>query len=353
MKILIHAINGVGLGHVVRTSRIAATLKTLRPDVEIVFATNTKYTGILKNNYKTYTLKKDTRAVVENECSYEEYNQYNTMALKKIISHELPDVVLFDCEFSSDLLHFCKINLIKTIYILRNSKPERFSNIKHFFSFFDAIIIPHDQEEVLSDQREFLIRYSANFVGPIFDTYVPSESIPRENILITLGSGAGTPQNEPLFSAVDLFLNSLRKNNFLIDNFSIVVDVITGPFYEGQCDLSGCRLTTTTESLSKDLYKAKIVISGAGYNTINEIISSKTPAVLVPLPRGWDDQFHRAEVLEKLGCVKIVKTEIMDPVKDILNNWQSYHESFPCIKSGNIKAAQILSDVLNSKISKG
>ena len=83
------------------------------------------------------------------------------------------------------------------------------------------------------------------------------------------------------------------------------------------------------------------------------IISSKTPAVLVPLPRGWDDQFHRAEVLEKLGCVKIVKTEIMDPVKDILNNWQSYHESFPCIKSGNIKAAQILSDVLNSKISKG
>ncbi len=346
MKILIHAVNGIGLGHVVRTKRIADALQKLRSDVDIVFASNTKYTAIFGDKYKIYPLTKDSRSVAERKYSYREYMQYTTMALEKIISHENPDVVLFDCDFSKKLLLFCKSHSIKVVYILRNSKSERFLEIRKCFPFFDSIIIPHEQNDVSSDQRECLDSFSANFVGPITDPYVPLENVIRENILITLGAGANIPDNKPLFSAIDSFLGFLRKNNSEINNQQIKVDIVTGPYYEGVCDLSGFKVRSTTDSLVRDMYKAKVVISAAGYNTINEILSSRTPAVVVPLPRYWDNQFQRAEKFEKLGCMKVVEEKVLDSVKNVLNDWQKYHESFPHVQSGNMRAAEILSGVL-------
>ena len=209
MKLLIHAINGVGLGHVIRTNRIAGTFKELRPDVNIVFVTNTKYSEILKSNYKTYTLKQDTRAVIERQYSYEDYLQYNTMAISKIISHENPDVVLFDCELNRELLSFCKESSIKTVYILRIPTSERFLAIKKDLVLFDSIIVPHEETDFPIDQKEYLLELHAVFVGPIVDLNECSKNNVRKNILITFGSGAEISENAPLFSGVDSFLKFL------------------------------------------------------------------------------------------------------------------------------------------------
>src|SRR3989339_234815 len=303
MKLLIHAINGVGLGHIVRTSHVADALKIIRPDIDVIFVTNSKYSSFLKKKYKTYTLEKDTRAVVEGKYSYDDYLRYNSMAISKIISHENPKGVLFDCELNKDLLMFCKNNSIKTVYVLRNSTAERFLDIKSSLPVFDSVIIPHSKEDVPCDQKEFLLSCPTSFTGPILDSFIPSEETIRKNILISLGSGANIPQNLPLFSVVDSFLKLLRTENSLIDNNQVYVDIVVGPFYEGNLDFSGFTVRPTTECLARDMYHAKLVISGAGYNTINEIISTKTPAVIVPLSRRWDDQLKRAKYFEELGCI--------------------------------------------------
>lgn len=349
MKLLIHAINGIGLGHVIRTSRIASALKELRPDVDIVFVTNTKYSEILKRSYKTYTLKRDTRAVIEKKYSYEDYLGYNTMAISKIIVHEKPDAVLFDCELNKELVLFCRTHLIKTVYVLRIPTPEKFWAIKRDLAFFDSIIVPHEENDFPADQKESLFKLHAVFVGPIVDLTEYSTTSVRENILITFGSGAGIPENSPLFSAVDSFLRFLRENNSVIDGHQINVDIVTGPFYEGGCDLSGFHVRSTSESLVSDMYKAKVVISGSGYNTINEIVSTKTPAVVIPLSRRWEDQSQRADCLEKLGCIRVARDSILDPLRDVLKNWQIYHDKFPCMQSGNQQAARVLSEVLGAK----
>lgn len=352
MKLLIHAINGVGLGHVIRTSRIAGAFRELRPDVDIVFVTNTKFSEILKSNYKTYTLKQDTRSVIDGQYSYDDYLQYNTMAISKIISHEKPDEMLFDCELNVDLLSFCKKSSIKTAYVLRIPTSERFLAIRKDLGLFDSIIVPHEETDFPVDQKEYLLELHAVFVGPIVDLNECSKNNVRENILITFGSGAEISENAPLFSGVDSFLKFLRENNSVIDNHYINVDIVTGPFYEGRCDLSGFTVRSTSDSLVSDMYKAKVVVSGAGYNTVNEIISTKTPAVVVPLSRRWDDQFQRAAALQKFGCIKIARNGILEPIRDILKNWGSYHEKFPCIKSGNVQVAKILSNVLGVKYAK-
>lgn len=346
MKLLIHAINGVGLGHVIRTSRLAEALRELRPDVDIVFVTNTKYSSILKKDYKTYTLKRDTRAVLERQYSYDDYLRYNTMAISKIALHERPDAALFDCELSREVLLFCRKNLIKTVYVLRIPTPERFAAIKNDLALFDLIIVPHREDEFPPDQTKWLSKLHAVFVGPIVDLAEAPSVCHRQNVLITLGSGAGIPDNLPLFSAVNSFLEYLRKNNSVIDDERVVVDIVTGPFYDGGCNLNGFPFRSSTDSLARDMYAAKVVVSGAGYNTINEILKTKTPAVVVPLSRRWDDQFRRADILEKMRCIRVARNGILDPIRDILKEWAGYQAKFPCIKSGNRQAANMLSEIL-------
>jgi len=135
----------------------------------------------------------------------------------------------------------------------------------------------------------------------------------------------------------------------MIDQYQLTVDIVTGPYYEGGCDLSGFPVRSTSDSLVRDMYRAIIVISGAGYNTINEIIKTKTPAVVIPLSRPGEDQFQRADVLEQLGCIRVAHDGILGPVREILSDWKSYHKKFPLIKSGNLRAARIISGVLDGK----
>jgi len=348
MKLLIHARNGIGLGHVVRTGRIAGALKELRPDVDIVFATNSRYTRALGGRYKVYVLKGDTREVDAGRYPYEEYLRRNAAAMRRIISRERPAALLFDCEFDGDLLSFCRGRSIKTVFVLRVSKPRRFAALKKGLGLFDRIIVPHDEGDLPGDQRRFLRGLGAVFAGPIVDPAARPRRGGRRNILITLGSGAGIPENRPLFSAADAFLRSLREDGPVIDGRRVSVEVVTGPFYRGACDLSGFKVRSTTPSLARDMCRAKVVISGAGYNTINEIVSTRTPAVVIPLPRREDDQWARAAALERLGCVRIARKGVLAPLRGILREWESYHARFPRIKSGNRRAARVLSSVLAS-----
>ena len=349
MKLLIHAINGVGLGHVIRTRHIADAFQKLPLDGEIIFVTNTKYDEYLKKNYKTYALKKDTREVLQGRYTYDEYLKYNAMAIAKIIAHEKPDMMLFDCELNQELLLLCQRNSIKMAYVLRAVSPQRFSEIKNYLALFDIIIVPHQENELPSDQRDFLLNLSSVFVGPIIGEYCSMPNDERKNILITFGSGADITENQPLFLAVDEFLVFLRENNFCIDGIGVNVDIVTGPFYEETCYLDGFGVRETTDNLMENMCRSKVVISGGGYNTTNEILSTKTPAVVIPLERAWDDQFKRAETLVQLGCIRVAQTGIIEEVRSILNDWQSYHKKFPTIEGGNIQAVKALVEVLDDK----
>jgi len=58
-----------------------------------------------------------------------------------------------------------------------------------------------------------------------------------------------------------------------------------------------------------DLYPAaRVVIGGAGYNTIHECLCWEIPLIARPWPRKYDRQWLRARRAAKLGSVRIVKT---------------------------------------------
>ena len=99
------------------------------------------------------------------------------------------------------------------------------------------------------------------------------------------------------------------------------------------------------EDILSLLQKSDLVISEAGYNTVNEIISAKTPAIFLPGHRNNDNQEQRAKSLEEQGAAIIcnydadsVCSNILDLMRD-RKKLKKMADSFPEIVSGNEKAA--------------
>ena len=66
MKLLIHAIDGIGLGHLIRTLEIAKALLFQMKDAQIVFVTNSVFPApIIREGFKVYQLPYHTNMVLD------------------------------------------------------------------------------------------------------------------------------------------------------------------------------------------------------------------------------------------------------------------------------------------------
>ena len=91
--------------------------------------------------------------------------------------------------------------------------------------------------------------------------------------------------------------------------------------------------------IGKILKKAEFVISRSGINTITELIFTKKPAILIPLPFSQNnEQLKNALFLEELGLAKIILQKEASP-QVLLSAINSMHESIDkyAKKSENIK----------------
>lgn len=96
MKVLVHAIDGIGLGHVARTVALASELESQAPGVRIVFVTNAIFTDpIAHAGFKKYALPVDTKMVVDGRLSYPAYLRMNFTALLELSQKKNPTLFLW------------------------------------------------------------------------------------------------------------------------------------------------------------------------------------------------------------------------------------------------------------------
>ncbi len=72
-------------------------------------------------------------------------------------------------------------------------------------------------------------------------------------------------------------------------------------------------LRSFTDDLMSYLDAADVVVSMFGYNTSCEILTLKKPAVVVPRVRPVQEQWIRAERMARLGLVKVIHPDLMNP----------------------------------------
>lgn len=359
MKILFHAINGVGLGHLVRTVEIAKALLHQHEGAEIVFVTNSLFPQMISDEgFKVYQLKHHTGMVLDGTITYQEYAQKNYLNIRAIIQKELPDAVVMDSEFNRPLVDFCLEKKIKQCFVLRKTSEANFQSliVHGLLQKIDLVLVPHHKEEMSLSQRDTLATgKNVQYVGPIVREVKTAKHVEKSKalrVLITFAAGSNLAENERLFSKVSEFLAQLKAQKLSLGGKKIELKIVAGPFYrEGSCNLHGFRYSRFQANLAKLMTDADVVIAPAGYNTIQEIVSTRTPALLIPVERKNDDQFERARSLENRGCAVAVESTVLQALEALMQagKLRKMRAAFPEMFPGNASAALHIFDLIENK----
>ncbi|KVC73223.1 glycosyltransferase [Burkholderia ubonensis] len=272
-----------------------------------------------------------------------------------------PAVVVYDTTLPADDEWRREPEGAQRAYIMRRWKDERQQELLDhgLLPRIDAVIVPHTPEEFGHELPAWL-RKRVSFVGPIVRLPDPlsQEKLRRRYALTpadfvltsTCGGGGFSTQAKEFFAtvwAVHRRLASERPNLRHI--------VVLGPNgCETPVPAPGMTLVDTEPDMVSLFAISDLVIAEGGYNTVNEIRVTRTPALFMPGTRNLDDQEHRVRQLEARGLAWVcaASERHLAPAKalalcrdsDALDAMRrAYASDSPGI--GNRRAAEILAEL--------
>lgn len=107
-----------------------------------------------------------------------------------------------------------------------------------------------------------------------------------------------------------------------------------------------------------NLYRqADIVVSRAGANTVAEIMVTKRPSILIPIPWSFhNEQVENAKIVEKYGLAKIISQDeltgdlLLKKIADVTAHWQEIVNKVPKKENQNIQASKMIVDILEKMV---
>ncbi|HET7098932.1 MAG TPA: UDP-N-acetylglucosamine--N-acetylmuramyl-(pentapeptide) pyrophosphoryl-undecaprenol N-acetylglucosamine transferase [Patescibacteria group bacterium] len=109
--------------------------------------------------------------------------------------------------------------------------------------------------------------------------------------------------------------------------------------------------------ISKYYEMADLIISRSGANTVSEILITKIPSILIPLPRTYkDEQVKNAESAQDFGIAKmllekeVTEISLLGEVKNIFENWSSIVKFVSTKKSPDVDASKKLVEIVSKYI---
>jgi UDP-N-acetylglucosamine--N-acetylmuramyl-(pentapeptide) pyrophosphoryl-undecaprenol N-acetylglucosamine transferase len=103
--------------------------------------------------------------------------------------------------------------------------------------------------------------------------------------------------------------------------------------------------------------RADIIVARAGANTVSEIIATKRPSVLIPIPWVYmNEQTKNAEYAEKFGLVTILDQKTLsenilyDAIEDIESRWSNIVKSAKGKISPDINASKKLANLVEGLV---
>ena len=182
-------------------------------------------------------------------------------------------------------------------------------------AYYDKVLVHGDKQIItleetfpLSHEITHLVEYTGYVLNPsISDS---KETVGSGEVVVSLGGGAvGSDTLTKLFK--------IRREKLMDDTRW---RFIVGPHMpeEKLHELKRSPIENTiVERMRPDLpsliNRARLSISQAGYNTVAEVLSSNTPAILIPFEGGDEtEQRVRADLLAKRGAVEVVYEDKLD-----------------------------------------
>ncbi|HEY1098300.1 MAG TPA: glycosyltransferase, partial [Myxococcota bacterium] len=314
---LSYAVNGAGVGHVVRQIAIQQWLRRLCAFAGVhsehwFLTTSEADSLVFQAGFAAFKLP--SKSIVEpagiDKLSYIAMAKVwvnNSIALLR------PDVLLVDTFAQGSFNELpAVLDLVPTKVLVQRPLKDGYANrpaYQQLVGAYDVVVVPEHEDDV-PEMRELLAVPSSRlrFVGPIV-RIDPAAVFSREDaraklgvpanarcVLVT-GGGGGDVGNDALFDTVATALHSS-------DDVHVVYAV--GPLFRGR-SRHGPRATQFSGAdLAEHAAAFDVAVSAAGFNTIHELLVGGVPTIVVPQDKIADDQRQRAERYAERGAVVVV-----------------------------------------------
>jgi len=360
IKIMFHAINGIGLGHIFRTLNIAKALRKLI-NCEILFVTTTNFTEVFEKERFEYVVvgksSEELKELSRKNISVQEYlRQKESPVIEQIKKFE-PDILFFDQAILPNAIGYAESKNIFLVYILREIKSSSYFNrFKDTLPLLDLILIPHEKEEVNPGFWKILNlgfeKKNIFFAGNIFRE--PEKGKIKQvrkkykkkgyEFLVTVVSGGGgiADDTKKFFNQVAELAKKIHLKNKKINWL-----FVKGPLFHDNLLFKDFHVIDYESNMPELFATSDLIISRGGYNSVNEIIAAKTPALVNPGFSFFDSQIERIKRYTDHGFIKIFDlTNSQESLKilkktlerETLNEMRSKYDGY-AHKNGNLHAA--------------
>ena len=362
LRVAFHAINGVGLGHLVRATCLAKEVLALVPGSRVLVLTNARDTTMLEHAGLDFVkfpprVGEPHADPLRVESAFGEREEEATQAAT--LDAFEPDLVVFDTHAPPALARHATTLGARSVLVLRELRPEalRAFATSSAATAFDRIVVPHDVGEMdLSPLHgagipTFLV---GPIVRPMGDEPLPlnanprvGKGTPRALSVVALAGGGGQPVDARRYVRAVADAHLLARVRYP----RLETLLVTGPYGtkpKNAESYPGLAIVNSAPDLPTRMANAAVVVSQCGYNAIAEIRALGKPAVLVPGYRKSEDQSARARRLERVGAAVRARPEaraIADRLEALLGDeaardaMREAHARNPLVP-GNRRAAQ-------------
>ncbi len=325
-KILVHAINGIGLGHLARTITIAKDLREIEPGLKLRFITNSKFTGLLDSagfEYDRIGYSHDD--YLQGRMAKEDFFRLHHEKLLDSCRRFSPDAMIFDTFADEAVLRDNLENGVRNILVLRKMTSSDFFEYldSPATKYFHLILIPHSRSELefygILKRLERIMenRKDIRLCSPVvreFDRNIMGGLRKRHDLVdsgfnVLVCSGGGDPaESDDYYRTISSGLNALGAEPRM--RFYFMESPLGG---DGKIRKLNNRQGAVPVSFEPNQYELMsmmdLVISQAGYNTANEIISLQVPSIVIPKKSHKEDQLERARWMEKKTGSAVIKID--------------------------------------------
>ncbi|HEX5323226.1 MAG TPA: glycosyltransferase [Capsulimonadaceae bacterium] len=305
-RILFYAVNGLGLGHVTRLLAIARAVRRERPEAQILFLTTSEADAVIaKEGFAAIKLP-SKNVIASSRLQPAVFTKLAHTVVLNTVAAFNPAILVADtypAGAAQELLSTLSWAM-RRVFVFRAQKEERARDL--FFqgalARYDLCLIPHPEG---SEEIPVPASVRTVWTGDIF-LRARSEAWSREKareylglpaagkvLYVTFGGGG----DEELASALETTLDATTETAWIL----AVADAPLGRIHLPVC--SGKVFRISHYPMAECFPAFDGAVSAAGYNTVNELLHFGVPSILIPFPRGLDDQFARVRRLVHAGAV--------------------------------------------------
>jgi predicted glycosyltransferase len=315
-RILFYAVNGLGLGHVTRLLAIARAIRAQRDGAQILFVTTTEADSVIHREGFA-SVKIPSRGVIQSSrLRPSTYNKLAHVVVMNTVAAFNPAILVadtFPAGATQELLSTLSWQM-RRVFVYRAQHAERAADefFQNALSHYDLAIAPHDEG---SEKIPVPDGLRIAWTGPIMirevsDALSRDEArrrlgLPSESRLLYVTVGGGG--DDEMASAEPAIFDAARAAGWTV----VAPDPpLRVSMERGAIAIADHRVSYYPIAECMNGFDA--AVSAAGYNTVHELLHFGVPSLLIPRPRGLDDQFARARTAADAGAALVSS---LDPVE--------------------------------------